>query len=180
MAALTPESVERIKSIANRYPDKRSGLLPALYVAQEQDGYVTDEAIEDISRILDVPAVDVKGVATFYTMYYHRPVGRHVFQVCGTLSCALCGAEEVIHHLEQKLGVGAGQTTPDGKFMFEVVECLGACGTAPVVLLGDKYYHNITLDEVDRLIDDLRAQDEPQPSPQLVGYREISGDKSAG
>jgi NADH-quinone oxidoreductase subunit E len=98
-------------------------------------------------------------------------VGRYVFQVCGTLSCALCGAEEVIRFLESKLGVRAGQTTPDGKFMYEVVECLGACGSAPVMLFGDRYYGNLTLEQLDHLIDELRERpaDEPQRVPQLTG-----------
>ncbi len=171
MASLTEDSRRRIERIAARYPERRSALLPALYVAQEQDGYVTDEAIDDIAGILGVSAAEVKGVASFYTMYYERPVGRYIFQVCGTLSCALCGAEEVIRRLEQKLGVRAGQTTPDGKFMFEVVECLGACGSAPVMLFGDRYYENLTLEQLDRLIDELRERpsDEPQRAPQLTG-----------
>lgn len=171
MASLTESSRQRVEHIAARYPERRSALLPALYVAQEQDGYVTDEAIEDIAGILGISPAEVKGVASFYTMYYNRPVGRYVFQVCGTLSCALCGAEEVIRFLERKLGVRAGQTTPDGKFMFEVVECLGACGSAPVMLFGDRYYENLTLDQLDQLIDELRSRpaEEPQRAPQLTG-----------
>lgn len=171
MASLTESSRQRVERIASRYPERRSALLPALYVAQEQDGYVTDEAIDDIAGILGISPAEVKGVASFYTMYYNRPVGRYVFQVCGTLSCALCGAEEVIRFLERKLGVRAGQTTPDGKFMFEVVECLGACGSAPVMLFGDRYYENLTLDQLDQLIDELRSRpaDEPQRAPQLTG-----------
>jgi NADH-quinone oxidoreductase subunit E len=171
MASLTESSRQRVERIAARYPERRSALLPALYVAQEQHGYVTDEAIEDIAGIRGVPAAEVKGVASFYTMYYSRPVGRYVFQVCGTLSCALCGAEEVIRFLESKLEVRAGQTTPDGKFMYEVVECLGACGSAPVMLFGDRYYGNLTLEQLDHLIDELRERpaDEPQRVPQLTG-----------
>jgi len=156
MAALTEGSRRRISEIAKRYPEKRSALLPALYVAQDQDGFVTDEAIHGIADILQVPPADVQGVATFYSMYYRRPVGRYVFQVCGTLSCALCGAEEIIRHLERKLGVKAGQTTPDGRFMFEVVECLGCCGNAPVMLFGDHYEQHLTPAKIDEIIDQLR------------------------
>lgn len=172
MATLTEDSIDRIRRIAARYPQSRSALLPALYVAQEQIGFVTDDAICDIADILALSPADVKGVATFYTMYYHKPAGRYVFQVCGTLSCALCGAGDVIRHLEERLGVSAGEPTPDGKFMFEVVECLGACGTAPVVLLGDRYYENLTLEQLDALIDDLKSRpdDARTDTPQLRSY----------
>ncbi len=180
MAALTEQSKQRIEQIARRYPEPRSGLLPALYVAQEQDGYVTDEAISDIAEVLGVSPSAVKGVATFYTMYYHRPVGRYVFQVCGTLSCALCGAEKMIKHLEKTLGVKEGQPTPDGKFMFETVECLGACGGAPVMLFGDRYYENLTEEELDKVIAELRSRpDGPvETPPQLKCYGAIGGNEN--
>lgn len=172
MANLTQQSKEQVQSIAARYPSKRSALLPALYVAQAQDGQVTSDAMADIADILELAPAEVEGVASFYSMYYHHKVGRFVFQVCGTLSCALCGAEDVIKFLENKLGVEAGHTTPDGLFMFEVVECLGACGTAPVMLFGDKYYERLTLDQLDSLIDALKANPDAAPTtaPQLVGY----------
>lgn len=171
MAALTPESIEKIEKIKSRYPSTRSALIPALYVAQDQDGHVTDEAISGIAGLLGISPAEVKGVSTFYTMYYRTDVGKHIFQVCGTLSCALCGAEEVINHLSEKLGVAPGETTEDGLFMFEVVECLGACGTAPVMLYRDNYYEKLTLPELDTMIDKIRSEagQELDFAPQLKG-----------
>ncbi len=182
MAHLTTESRERINDLAARYPHKLSALLPALYVAQEQEGMVTDEAIIDIAELLEATPAYVKGVASFYTMYYRRPVGKYILQVCGTLSCALCGAGEILKHLEERLGVKEGETTPDGRFMYETVECLGACGGAPVVLLGDRYHQKLTIKELDVILDDLRfkpASDHPEP-PQLVPFEsEPAGAKGA-
>ncbi|MCC6485382.1 MAG: NADH-quinone oxidoreductase subunit NuoE [Armatimonadetes bacterium] len=178
MAHLTAESRQRINDIAARYPEKRSALLPALYVAQEQDGIVTDEAIIDIAELLEATPAYVKGVASFYTMYYRYSVGKYILQVCGTLSCELCGSGQLVNHLEERLGIKEGETTPDGRFTFETVECLGACGGAPVMLLGDKYYEKLTIKQLDAIIDDLRfkpASDHPEP-PQLVPFE----DKPAG
>ncbi|MEI6914111.1 MAG: NAD(P)H-dependent oxidoreductase subunit E [Armatimonadota bacterium] len=174
MAALTEESTQRVKNIAARYPEARSALLPALYVAQEQDGYVTDEAIVDIANVLSLTPAFVKGVASFYTMYYQKATGKYILQVCGTLSCELCGSNELLKHLEERLGVKANETTDDGRFMFETVECLGACGTAPVILCGDKYYENLTIKELDALIDDLRFRpaSETLKAPQIQQYKD--------
>jgi NADH-quinone oxidoreductase subunit E len=169
--ALSAAAAARIRTIAARYPHARSALLPALYVAQEEHGFVSDEAIEEIAAMLGLTAVDVQAVASFYTMFYRQPGGKYIFQVCGTLSCALCGAEEIIRHMEARLGIRAGETTPDGRFKLEAVECLGACGHGPVLLLGDRFHQNLTTDAVDRLIDELKDAPLPEgrPAPQLEG-----------
>lgn len=169
---LTEESRQRIRAIASRYPHAQSALLPAFYVAQEEQGYVSDETIDEIAGLLGLTAADARGVASFYTMFYRQPAGKFVFQVCGTLSCALCGADKIIRHMEERLGVKAGETTADGRFMLEVVECLGACGSAPVLLLGDKYHGNLTIEQVDALIEGTKSAPLPPglPAPQLESF----------
>lgn len=166
---LSPESTRRIRAIAARYPHGQSALIPALYVAQGEQGSLSDDTLAEIAGLLGMTPVDVKAIASFYTMFYRQPGGKFVFQVCGTLSCALCGTEELIRHMEEKLGIRAGQSTPDGRFKLEVVECLGACGSGPVMLLGDRYHHNLTPELVDSIIDELKNAPLPDglPAPQV-------------
>jgi NADH-quinone oxidoreductase E subunit len=168
MRPLSEEAVAKIRHLMTRYPRKQSALLPALFVAQADHGYVTHGAIREIAAMMDLHPTEVEGVATFYTMFAKRPVGEHVLQVCTTLSCALCGGIALLHHLEHKLGIKAGQTTPDGKFTLIPVECLAACGTAPMMQVNDLYVENLTLDQADALIDEL------QNKPGHYG-REIAG-----
>lgn len=158
MRPLSEEAKARIIQLMGRYPRKQSALLPALFVAQADHGYVTHGGILDIAKMMDMHPTEVEGVATFYTMYAKKPVGEYVLQVCTTLSCALCGGLTLLHHLEEKLGIRSGQTTADGKFTLMPVECLAACGTAPMMQVNDLYVENLTLDQADALIDELRAK----------------------
>lgn len=146
----------RIRDLFPRYPDKRSVTLAALWIAQEEKGYVTEEAMADIAVLLELTPVQVYETATFYTMFTLQPVGNHVIQVCRTLSCALVGAGSVIRHLEQKLGITAGETTPDGLFTLKKVECLAGCGAGPMMQINNEFYEYLTTDKVDRIIDDLK------------------------
>jgi NADH-quinone oxidoreductase E subunit len=155
---LSDNARRRILEIGESYPDGRSAVMPALYVVQEEQGHLTDEGMAEVARLLEMPFSDVGGVASFYTMYFEHPVGRYVLDVCKTLSCSLLGAEHLVDHLSRKLGIKVGETTPDGLFTLRTVECLGDCGNAPVMMVGDKYYDNLTPEKIDSILDELRSQ----------------------
>jgi NADH-quinone oxidoreductase subunit E len=141
-----------------KYPPewKQSAVMPALTIVQEQNGgWLTRELMDDVAAYLDMPEISVYEVATFYGMYDLEPVGRHKVCVCNSVSCMLGGSEELIEHVESKYGVHPGQTTPDGRFTFKEVECLGACRHAPAVLIGRTYHENLTPEAMDKLIDEL-------------------------
>ena len=141
--------------LLTRYPDGKAAILPALHLAQKEFGYVSDEAIVYIAGLVGTSAAEVEGVATFYTMYNRQPVGKYHVQICRNISCSLLGAEHLIEHVSQKLGVRPGETTPDGKFTLTKVECLGSCGTAPVMQVNDEYHENLTVESIDRILDQL-------------------------
>ena len=153
-----PADRAKVKDILSRYPHERraSAIMPVLWLAQERFGFLSQEAIELTARSIDVPEPDVAAVATFYTMYHLEPVGRHVLQVCCTLSCSIMGAERIVAHLERKLGIKAGETTADGRFTLKKVECLASCGTAPMLQVNERRFDE-NLDEaaVDRLLESL-------------------------
>lgn len=158
-------AIQELEEILTHYPDKKSAILPALWIAQrEYDGYLPPQAIQEVADRLERPFVEVEGVATFYTMYNLRKRGRHHLEVCTCLTCAVMGAYEVVHHLEKRLGVKVGQTTADGEFTLSEVECLNYCGAATVVQVGDKYFGNITKENVDELIETLRNSGEFTPT----------------
>ncbi|OQW62344.1 MAG: NADH-quinone oxidoreductase subunit E [Proteobacteria bacterium HN_bin10] len=147
---------DQIADILSRYPVKRSALLPLLYLAQEKDGYVTEAAMKEIAGILRLTPSQVYETVTFYTMLNLKPVGTFHIQVCKSLMCALVGSDTVVGWLKSKLGVGPGQTTPDKLFTVSVVECLGACGTGPMMQINDDYYERLTEEKVDRILADLK------------------------
>ena len=137
------------------YPTKRAAILPTFWLAQQEFGYLSAGTIEYIGQLLDLSPAYVASVASFYTMFNTKPVGKFHVQVCTNLSCSLLGAEHIVECIEKKLGIGVGQTTPDGKFTLNEVECLGSCGTAPVAQINDDYHENLTSDGVVRLLHDL-------------------------
>lgn len=153
---LSKASKSRILDLFPRYPDKRSCMLAALRIAQEEHGYVTEEAMADIAVLLEQTPVQVYETATFYTMFSLQPVGKHLIQVCRTLSCALVGADSLIKYLEQKLGIAVGETTSDRLFTLKTVECLAACGAGPMMQINDDYYERLTREKIDRILDDLK------------------------
>lgn len=146
---------KEFERLLTRYPDKEAVILPALHLAQKEQGYVSDEAIVHIAERLGTSPARIEGVATFYTMYNRKPVGKYHVQICRNISCSLMGAEHLIGHVERKLGVKAGGTTPDGKFTLTKVECLGSCGTAPVMQVNDDYHENLTAERIDAILDGL-------------------------
>jgi len=142
-------------------PKKRSRLLTALYIAQEQEGCLTPEALERIAGRLEVPESEVFSTASFYTLFRTQPVGRFVIQVCTGLSCYLMdGAERLVDYLQRKLEIKTGETTADGLFTLETVQCLASCGTAPAMRVNDELYENLTVEKVDKVIDQLRERAE--------------------
>jgi NADH-quinone oxidoreductase subunit E len=141
--------------LLTRYPDRKAAILPALHLAQKEFGYVSGEAIAYIAGLVGTSSAEIEGVATFYTMYNRKPVGKYHVQICRNLSCSLLGAEHLIEHVSKKLGVPPGETTPDGKFTLAKVECLGSCGTAPVMQVNDEYHENLTVESIDRILDQL-------------------------
>jgi NADH-quinone oxidoreductase E subunit len=146
----------RIEDILARYPVKRSALLPLLYLAQEEDGYVTEAAMKEIAGILHLTPPQVYETVTFYTMLNLKPVGKFHIQVCKSLMCALVGSDQLLDWLRAKLGVKPGETTPDRLFTVSAVECLAACGTGPMMQINDDYYERLTEEKVDRILSDLR------------------------
>ena len=158
--AYTPERRARFDDIVKRYPPdrKRSAVLPALYLVQDQIGYVTANAMRHVAGLLEMTPADVEDVVSFYTLFYTKPVGRFVLQVCRTLSCALNGAERVTEEISSRLGIRPGQTDESGTFTLIEVECLGACDRAPVVMVNDAWHECQQPEDVGRLMDDLRAR----------------------
>jgi NADH-quinone oxidoreductase subunit E len=153
------ESAEkRFAEIVARYPTKLAALIPSLHLAQtENKGWISPEVEQYVVERLNLPLTQVREATTFYTMFNKKPVGRWHLQVCGTLSCSLLGADRVFELLEKKLGIKAGETTPDGKFTLSRVECLGSCGTAPVIVVNnDEYIENITCERVEQILDELK------------------------
>jgi NADH-quinone oxidoreductase E subunit len=158
----TAENRARFDEIVKRYPPdrKRSAVLPALYLAQYQQGYITANAIRHVAELLEITRADVEDVVSYYTMFYTRPVGQFVVNVCRTLSCALNGAERVTEELCAKLGIKPGETDASGTFTLMEVECLGACDRAPAVMVNDSWHEALKPEDASRLIDDLRARGE--------------------
>ncbi|MBX3279356.1 MAG: NADH-quinone oxidoreductase subunit NuoE [Acidobacteria bacterium] len=145
----------KIDELLTHYPVKRSAVLPVLYIAQEEHGYVTDEDVKYIARRLDMRVNEVEEVVTFYTMYSRKPVGKYKLQVCRTISCQILGAEAITEHLCRKLGTGLGETTSDGKFTVMEVECLGYCDLAPVLQVNFDYHEQVDTARVDKIVDEL-------------------------
>ena len=151
---------QEIDSILARYAQKRSAVLPVLYIAQDEYGHLTDEAICEVAEIVQMPPTDVFEVVGFYTLFYNRPVGKWVLQVCDDVPCCFLGAEEIVAHLESKLGIKADETTSDGMFTLQRVKCLADCDYAPVVQANLEYYRNMTPEKVDAMLTELRQRAE--------------------
>jgi NADH-quinone oxidoreductase subunit E len=160
--AYTPENLARFEEIVARYPAdrRRSAVLPALYLVQYQIGYITANAIRYVADLLGITPADVEDVVSFYTMFYTRPVGKFVLQVCRTLSCALNGAERVTDELRTKLGIEPGETDPSRTFTLVEVECLGACDRAPVIMVNDAWHECVRPEDAGKLVDDLKTRGE--------------------
>ncbi|MEI7618643.1 MAG: NAD(P)H-dependent oxidoreductase subunit E [Actinomycetota bacterium] len=157
MSRLTEDNVRVAHEIISRYPRPRSATIPLLHLAQQQDGYVTNDAIRHIGELVGATSAEVLGTATFYEMFKFEPVGKYLVNICRTMSCALMGGEELMHHAEHRLGIKAGSTTPDGMFTLEHAECQAACTEAPTLQVNYRYRFRVTPETFDALIDDLAA-----------------------
>jgi len=149
------QGIREFDEILARYPHKEAALLPVLHLAQREFGVLSDEVLDYIAGLMDLPPSRVKGVVSFYTLFSTKEVGRYIIRVCHTLSCALNGAEEVIEHIKKRLNIEMGETTSDKKFTLLECECLGSCNTAPVMQINDRYYENLTLEKIDQILDSL-------------------------
>jgi NADH-quinone oxidoreductase subunit E len=152
----SPETFKKFEETVGRYPQKEAAMLPVLYLAQQEFGYLSAEAIEYVARLMGQSPAKVHGVVSFYTMYNMKPIGRHHIQVCRTLSCALAGAEKITDFIKNKLAIELGQTTADGRFTLSEVECLASCGTAPMMQINDDYYENLNEERVMEILESLK------------------------
>ena len=147
---------EKIKNILSKYPDKKSATLPLLHLAQSQDGYISSDAIDTIADLVDCHPAIVMDCVSFYTMLYTQAQGKYKVQVCQTLSCSLNGADALVDHMQNKCGIKAGETTLDKKYTLMKVECLGSCGTAPVVQINNDYHEGLSIENFDALLENLK------------------------
>jgi NADH-quinone oxidoreductase subunit E len=154
-AALSEESLRRIEELKTRYPHPQAVLLEALWMWQEEHGWISGEGMRAVGAVLNVPYHHVFGVVTFYTMFNRKPVGRYKIEVCTSVSCMLRNSERLVKHLEDRLKITAGETTPDRRFTLVEAECLGSCGTSPVMQIGDRYYENLDVARVDKILNEL-------------------------
>ncbi len=156
------KAVQQLNALRGHYPNEKACILPGLWIAQrEYGGYLCAEAIAEVAHRLHRSYAEVEGVATFYSMYNTKhAVGRHMIEVCTCLSCHMCGAYRIADHLKEKLGIGFGETTPDGVFTLHEVECLNACDRAPLLQVGDEYHGPMTIESVDALLESLRKREE--------------------
>jgi NADH-quinone oxidoreductase E subunit len=157
VTAFTKDNLERARSMISRYPEKRSALIPLLHLAQEQEGWITKDAMREIATLLDITPAEVLGTCSFYEMFKREPVGKYLINVCTNVSCMLLGAYELLDQFEQKLGVTAGSTTQDGEFTLQEVECVAACTQAPCALVNYRTFGPLAGSDAELLVDDLRA-----------------------
>lgn len=150
-----------MQELIKKYPDKASALLPVLHALQNQTGFISEEMIDALSEFLKIPATDIWGMVSFYTMFNRKPMGKYHIQVCRNLSCSLMGSEHIVEFFKRKLGIDEGETTKDGIFTLSTVECLGSCGTAPVMMINDNYYENVSEKQLKKILSDLKNGKSP-------------------
>ena len=155
---ISEQAKQRMRELAAHYPVARSAVMPALYIAQQEEGYITEAALEAVAEAIGMTVDDVESVATFYTMYYQQPPGKKVIKVCTSISCYLRNCDALVDRFEQRLGIKRGETTPDGNYTLQSVECLASCGTAPVLQVNGDFVENLTLESTDALFDKLDAE----------------------
>ncbi|MBA4312400.1 MAG: NADH-quinone oxidoreductase subunit NuoE [Chlorobiaceae bacterium] len=153
---LTQENINKINALKKQFPDNKSLTIPALHIAQEQFGWVSEDSMKEIASLLNLPESHVIGVATFYSMFNKKPVGQYHIQVCTNVSCQLLGSEKISQYICNKFNIKVGETTSDKKFTVSEVECLGSCGTAPMMQVNDDYYENLTPEKIDHILQDLK------------------------
>ncbi len=155
---LSPENLKRVEELRQRYPHSQALVLPVLWIAQEQFGSISTETMKYVAELLKVPFSHVLGVVTFYTMFHREAKGSHHIEVCTNVSCMLRGSGKLVEHLEQKLGIKMGETSSDKKWTLSEVECMGACGGAPMCAVGEEYHENLSIEKMDRVLADLEKR----------------------
>jgi NADH-quinone oxidoreductase subunit E len=153
---LSNAACQKIQSLLTQYPQKRSALIPALHIVQDDAGFLSPDSICEIARIFELAPIEVQETVSFYSMFLSKPAGKYLIQICTNISCMLCNAEEIVAHLERKLGIKIGETTSDMKYSLIEVECLGSCGTSPVMRINEDYYENLTPEKIDTILDSLQ------------------------
>ncbi len=153
---LSDESKKKIDLLKARYQKPQSVVLAALWMLQDEQGWISEEGMKEVADLLGMPYHDVFGVVTFYTMYNKRPVGRHKIEVCTNVSCMIKNSDRILQHIQERLKIGVGETTPDKRFTLVEAECLGACGGAPAMQVGDTYYENLDTTTIDTILDELK------------------------
>ncbi|XP_028832929.1 NADH dehydrogenase [ubiquinone] flavoprotein 2, mitochondrial [Denticeps clupeoides] len=163
----TPENLKRVEAIINNYPvgHKAGATIPVLDVAQRQHGWLPISAMNKVAEVLEIPPMRVYEVATFYTMFMRKPVGKYHIQICTTTPCMLCDSDSILEAIQKKLGIKVGESTPDKLFTLSEVECLGACVNAPMVQINDNYYEDLLPADIEQIIDELKAGKVPPPGP---------------
>ena len=152
---ISEQAKQRMRDLAGRYPVARSAVMPSLYIAQQEEGYITQEGLQAVADAIGMTMADVESVATFYTMYLQQPPGKKVIKVCSSIACYLRNCDTLVEHLEQRLGIKRGETTPDGNYTLETVECLASCSSAPALQVNGQFVENVTLESADALLDKL-------------------------
>ena len=153
---LNETNKQKLEELKTRYPTTQALVLPVLWMVQEQEGYISEDAMKYVAAILNVPYGHILGVVTFYTMFHSKQLGRHHIEVCTNISCMLRGCDKIVNHLQSRLGIGLGETSQDKKWTVSEAECMGSCGTAPMFAVGEEYYENLTLEKVDGVLDGLK------------------------
>lgn len=153
---LNEVSLKKVEELRKRYPTSQALGPPVLWIVQEQHGYISEDAMKYVATLLNLPYGQILGVVTFYTMLNRKPVGKHHIEVCTNVSCMLRGSDKILEHIEKRLGIKVGETSPDMKWTLTEVQCMGSCGTAPMLAIGDEYYEDLTIEKVDKLINNLK------------------------
>ena len=152
---LSESNLNKVEELKKRYPTSQALVLPVLWMIQEQEGYISEESMKYAGTLLNIPYGHILGVVTFYTMLQKKAVGKNHIEVCTNVSCMLRGSGKILEHIEKRLGIKAGETSQDKKWTLTEAECLGSCGTAPMLAIGDEYYENLTVEKIDKLLDSL-------------------------
>jgi NADH-quinone oxidoreductase E subunit len=155
---LSEKNLKKIEELKKSYPTTQALVLPVLWMVQEEQGYISEESMKYVAELLSVPFGHILGVVTFYTMYHSKQTGKHHIEVCTNISCMLRGSDKVVEHLERRLGIEMGQTSKDKKWTLSEVECMGSCGTAPMIAVGEEYYENLTPEKIDKILAELERK----------------------
>lgn len=152
----TEENIQKVEAVLKKYPEKKAAVMSVLYLAQDQNGYISGEVMKEVAFLCEMPEADVLGVVTFYTMYHKKPMGKYHIQVCTNVSCMLRGAYDIYGKVKDKLGIDNGGVTPDHQFSLEEVECMGSCGTAPMIAVNEDYFENLDVPSTLKILESLK------------------------